>query len=91
MAAEVRFVFETAGTSERVIVPPVAVGEDSEGRFVFVLEPAEEGFATARRSAVSVGDLTSEGLEITDGVREGELVITAGVSRIVDGQKVRLF
>ena len=31
-----------------------------------------------------------EGLEIIEGLSDGELVVTAGVSRIVDGQKVRL-
>lgn len=90
MAAEVGFRFETAGTQERLIVPAVAVGEDREGRFVFIVEPAKEGFATTRRAAVKIGDLTTEGLEILEGLQEGDLVVTAGVSKIVDGQKVRL-
>lgn len=91
MAAEVSFRFETAGTQERIIVPAVAVGEDSKGRFVYVIEPTEEEeYGFARRRAVRVGELTPEGLEILEGVEEDELVITAGVSRIVDGQKVKL-
>lgn len=90
MAAEVSFRFETAGTQERLIVPPVAVGEDHRGRFTFVVEELEEGFGVARRREVRVGDLTSEGLEILSGLVEGELVITAGVSRIKDGQRVKL-
>jgi RND family efflux transporter MFP subunit len=93
MAAEVSFRFETTGTTEKVIVPPAAVGEDRGGRFVFVIEQspgAEEGVAVVRRREVRVGDLTSEGLEILAGLQEGELVVTAGVSRIVDGQKVKL-
>jgi len=93
MAAKVSFQIETAGTSERMIVPSVAVGEDHEGRYVFVLEQtpeAEEGLAVARRRPVRVGELTAEGLEILEGLQEGELVVTAGVSRIADGQKVKL-
>jgi RND family efflux transporter MFP subunit len=90
MAAEVSFQFETAGTEERMIVPAVSVGEDRLGRFVFIVEPAEDGFGIARRRAVTVGELTPEGLEILEGVFEDELVITAGVSRIADGQKVKL-
>jgi RND family efflux transporter MFP subunit len=90
MAAEVSFRFETAGTEERMIVPAVAVGEDRLGRFVFIVEPAEDGFGVARRRAVTVGELTPEGLEILEGLLEDELVITAGVSRIADGQKVKL-
>lgn len=90
IVAEVAFRFETAGTQERVVVPLEAVGEDREGRFVFIVEPAGDGLGLARRRMVTVGELTSEGLEILDGVEEGELVITAGVSFIVDGQKVKL-
>jgi RND family efflux transporter MFP subunit len=91
MAAEVSFRFEAAGTQERTIVPAVAVGEDRDGRFVFIIEPLEEdGFGVARRRGVTVGELTPEGLEILEGVEEDELVITAGVSRIADGQKVKL-
>jgi RND family efflux transporter MFP subunit len=90
MAAEVSFRFETAGTQERLIVPTVAVGEDHRGRFAFVIEELEEGLGVARRREVRVGDLTSDGLEILSGLLEGELVITAGVSRIKDGQRVKL-
>ncbi len=90
MAAEVTLTFETAGTLERMIVPTVAVGEDRRGRFVYVIEPAGEGLGIARRRDVTVGDVTSEGLEVFEGLQEGELVITAGVSRISDGQKVKV-
>ncbi len=91
MAAEVSFRFETAGTQERLLVPAVSVGEDQNGRFVYVLVPAEEdGFGICKRTAVSVGELTSEGLEITSGLKENDLVVTAGVSKIDDGQKVKL-
>jgi RND family efflux transporter MFP subunit len=90
MAAEVAFRFETAGAQEAMIVPAVAVGEDRRGRFVFVIEPAGDELGIARRREVRVGALTAEGLEILAGLQEGELVVTAGVSRISDGQKVKL-
>jgi RND family efflux transporter MFP subunit len=90
MAAEVSFSFENRGEQEYLVVPPVAVGEDHLGRFVFVLEIVADGLGIARRRAVRVGELTSEGLEILDGLQEGELVVTAGVSRISDGQQVKL-
>ncbi|MCP4546518.1 MAG: efflux RND transporter periplasmic adaptor subunit [bacterium] len=90
MAAEVAFRFETASPTEALIVPPIAVGEDHHGRFVFIIELAEEGYGIARRRKVHIGELTSEGLEIINGLQEGDLVITAGVSRIIDGQKVKL-
>jgi RND family efflux transporter MFP subunit len=90
MAAEVSFTFETLEPADRIVVPPVAVGEDRQGRFVFTVEPTTEGRGVAHRVPVTVGELTSAGLEILSGLQEGDLVITAGVSRIVDGQQVKL-
>jgi RND family efflux transporter MFP subunit len=90
MAAEVLFRFNATGGRDRIIVPPFAVGEDNNGRFVFLVEPDGEGLGYARRTPVTVGELSALGLEITTGLEDGDLLITAGVSRISDGQKVRL-
>ena len=90
MAAEVTFRFSRTDDRERFIVPSVAVAEDDAGRYVFVVTPAEQGFGVAKRVPVTVGQLTSRGLEITEGLNDGDLLVTAGVSRITDGQKVRL-
>ncbi len=93
LAATVTFRFESGDGEERIYVPPVAVGEDRDGRFVFVLEPTDEDgggeLGTARRRPVAIGDLTPEGIEIKDGLTDGELLITAGVRRIQDGQQVK--
>ncbi|HSC27815.1 MAG TPA: efflux RND transporter periplasmic adaptor subunit [Vicinamibacterales bacterium] len=90
MAAAVTFEFPAREGGERFVVPAEAVGEDREGRFVFVAVPAQGEVAVARRRAVTVGEFTSEGLEILRGLTDGEFVITAGVSRIEDGREVRL-
>jgi len=89
MAAEVEFRF--AGDGEgRLLIPTVAVGEDRKGRFVFVFNGGEGGIGVARRRAVEISTVSSGGIEILSGLREGERVITAGVRRIVDGLQVRL-
>ena len=91
MAAEVTFSFQYGDGRERILVPPVAVAEDRDGRFVYVVEPgAEPGFGVIRRKAVEVGNLTGEGIEVFSGLLDGERVVTAGVSRINDGLKVRV-
>ena len=90
MAAEVTFELPDDGRGERFIVPPEAVGEDRQGRFVFVAEPSGEGLAVVRRRAVAVGEFVADGLEVLDGLADGDRVITAGVSRIQDGTDVRL-
>ncbi|MFQ6115195.1 MAG: efflux RND transporter periplasmic adaptor subunit, partial [bacterium] len=90
MAAEVSFRFESSDRRERIIVPSVAVGEDRQGRFVYVVEPVNAHRGFVRRKNVQVGELTAEGLEIFEGLSDGDLVVTAGVSKIQDGQKVKL-
>lgn len=90
MAAEVYFQFGKQGSRERMIVPSVAVGEDRNGRFVFTLESSdEEGIGIVRRHPVAIGDLSNQGLEILEGLEDGSLVVTAGVSKLVDGQRVK--
>jgi len=39
--------------------------------------------------AVSIGELTSAGLAVTDGLKPGEQIVSAGVHQLVEGQKVR--
>ncbi len=90
MAAEVGFRFGRQGEREVYLVPSAAVGEDRQGRFVFVVEPTEAGQGTVQRRAVEIGDLTPEGFEIVAGLSDGDRVVTAGVSKIEDGMPVRL-
>ncbi len=91
MAAEVAFKFTSQSKRERFLAPPVAVGEDRLGRFVFIVEPSgeQEGVGVVHRRNVVIGDLTSDGIEILEGLKDGDFLITAGVSRIIDGQKVK--
>lgn len=90
MAAEVGFLFESESQRVVYLVPAAAVGEDREGRFVFVVGPTQAGFGVVRRQAVSVGELTADGLEILEGLADGDRVVTAGWSKIEDGLRVRL-
>ena len=90
MAAEVAFQFQSNDPRERIIVPAVAVGEDRSGRFVFIVEPASGDTAVVKRVTVQIGELLADGLEVFGGVTDGDLVVTAGVSKIQDGQKVKL-
>ena len=92
MAATVVFRFVSKDERERFLVPSASVGEDREGRFVFCVEPLpeEEGYGIVRRKPVVIGELTAEGMEVFEGLTDGDLVVTAGVTRIVDGQKVKL-
>ncbi len=90
MAADVTFVLAAAKNGPKYALPTSAVGEDRDGRFVFKVEPGEVGLGVVHRSPVEVGQLLSNGVEINSGVEPGDLVVTAGVSRIYDGLQVRV-
>jgi len=74
-----------------IVVPYVSVGEDRDGHYVFVLEPGDDGSFVARRRSIDINIVPNpEGMQVRDGLQQGELIATAGVRRLVDGQVVTL-
>ena len=90
MAVDVRFEFPTAATGGNPVVPYVAVGEDRNGHYVFVIEPDTDGTLRANRRPVEVGGAAANGIVIGAGLEPGELIATAGVRRLTPGQEVTL-
>jgi RND family efflux transporter MFP subunit len=92
MAASVACRFESSDDRERYLIPSHAVMEDRSERFVYLVEPisGEDGFGTIQRRSVTVGEFIDENLEVFSGLTDGDLVVTAGMSRIATGQKVRM-
>lgn len=91
MAADATFTAERNPDEVGLFVPATAVGEDRNGRFVYKVTPTEDGLGTVHRHPVQVDPvLAGRGVRVIEGVAAGDRVVTAGVSRIVDGQQVRL-
>lgn len=90
MVAEVEFSFDAPENSGRIHLPSHAVQEDQHGKYVYIANMKDDGLATTERVKVSVGGLSAKGVEILDGLSEGHVVITAGVSRIREGMDVTL-
>ncbi len=90
LSAEVSFVFDKP-TSAVPVVPSSAVGEDEQGRHVFVVMPDESGQrGQITRRAVETGRMTREGIEVTTGINPGDQVVTAGVSVMREGLVVKI-
>jgi RND family efflux transporter MFP subunit len=92
MAANVTFNFkdsETGVKSSLLVVPANAVGENSNGRFVFVLNQNGET-AIANKQTIEIGKLTSEGFEVISGLKSGQLIATAGLQTLLEGQEVSI-
>ncbi len=90
MAAEVEIMVPGL-LPDGIVVPFVAVGEDRDGNYAFVLEPANGETYIARRRSIDINTVPiPEGVQVHSGLQPGELIATAGVRRLVDGQIVKL-
>ncbi|WP_299242452.1 efflux RND transporter periplasmic adaptor subunit [uncultured Aquimarina sp.] len=90
MATNVTFDFGNGNiNTNTLVVPANAVGEDSSGRFVFLIEEGKD-VAKVKKQQVTVGNLTGEGFEIVSGLSVGQKIATAGLQTLLDGQEVKL-
>ncbi len=90
LSADVMFTFPGKVDSQSaIIVPPFSVGEDEAGRFVFILEQKEHDIAVVRRQTVTIGSVLQNGIEVITGLKPHTRVVTAGVSVLRDGVKVK--
>lgn len=91
LAAEVTFELEADPSAPKAIrVPLTAVGEDRNGRFVFVVANEKGEVGTVSRRPVTLGTIEGDRLQVLTGLESGTKVVTAGVSRIQDGLEVRV-
>lgn len=89
MAADVTFAFGDTHDVGVPVVPARAVRADGDGHFVFRVERGEP-HSVVRKHRVRVGAMTTAGFEITEGLQGGEMIATAGLQTLLDGQEVRL-
>ncbi len=89
MAANVKFSFGQL-EQEVIVIPAKAVGEDSMGRFVFLIEEKGASEGIIRKQHIQIGDLTARGFQVKSGLKEGQKIATAGLQTLLDGQEVSL-
>jgi RND family efflux transporter MFP subunit len=91
MTATVSVTIEGADTKEgKIFIPAISVMGDPEGKgYVMIVDPKA---MTVKKTAVAIGRLSgSDDIEIEDGLRGGETIVVAGVMKLQDGMKVRLW
>jgi multidrug efflux system membrane fusion protein len=90
MAAEVEIIVPSL-LPDGIVVAFISVGEDRDGHYVFVLEAADDATYVARRRSIDINsEPIPEGVRVRGGLQQGELIVTAGVRRLIDGQVVTL-
>lgn len=76
--------------TSNIYIPAHCVLEDSQGRFVYVVNENAQGNGEVSRRAVVVGELNENGIQIIQGLDAGDKVVTAGMSKMSQGLVVRL-
>ena len=89
MPASVSFTIDSNEKNSFFLVPSNSVGEDTNGNFLFTVEPDQEDLGVVHKKIIQVGKLTDKGFQILSGVNEGDLIITSGIDKMTDGKKVK--
>jgi RND family efflux transporter MFP subunit len=79
---------EAAKIQANLLVPLAAVFAGKEGgkdSFVWVFDPQSK---TVSRRQVTTGEVSTLGVQVTAGLKAGELVVAAGVHHLEEGQRV---
>lgn len=86
MIGKVIVSYQNGGSTE-IIVPITAVGASADGSaFVWLVDPAAN---TVTKQSVTLGEAKGDKVVVIDGVADGDTVVSAGVSRLLDGMAIR--
>ena len=92
MATEVLFNFKTPEITNIITLPIIAVNEDISGeKYVYTIENLENKQGIVTKKKVTIGKIINNRIETLSGLNKNERVITAGASKVIVGQKVKLY
>ncbi len=66
----------------------LAKGKDNE--YVYVISNIKDGLGIVNKKNVVTGNISSHGVEITNGLNIGDYVVTTGTTILLEGDKIRL-
>jgi len=90
MAASVTFSSDPAKAAKSAIIAPAkGVGQGPDGHFAFVIQKNGDGY-NVKKTNLTIGESLPKGFEIKSGLKEGDMVATAGLNSLLDGLKVKL-
>lgn len=86
MSGEASLGFQTTMSLIRVPTESVVSTADNK-KYVWIYQPDNK---TVTRRQVVIGDLTSKGIEIKEGLMPGDIIVIKGVHNIDEGMEVRI-
>lgn len=79
-------------SEEAVLIPPSVISENAEGQqYVYVaVNIGEDGIGTAEKRVIRTGRSQGQQVEILEGIRSGEQIITEGARSVREGQEIEI-
>lgn len=71
-------------------LPANVVLKSNNNHFVYIVNQVEEGKGKVTKKIVTIGEITPQGIEVYSGLTQGDVVITAGMTKVSDGMLVKL-
>ena len=65
--------------------------DNSKEKFVYVIENIQDNQGIIVKKKIKIGNIINNRIEVISGLTKNEKIVTAGVNRIVEGQKVKLY
>lgn len=72
-----------------IVLPQTVIHEDNEGKFVFVVEEVKGDEGVAKKAYVEIGPESNGQVEILEGIKAGQIIITEGPNKLQEGDKVK--
>lgn len=90
MSAKVNILLNQVEKS-KIVVPIDSVLTNKTGdHYVFVLTDIKDKTGVMKKKAVVPGAIDNHGIQILEGLNNGDVIITAGMSKAIDGEKAIL-
>lgn len=80
---------DSSNKKSYLVAPKGGIGETANHHFAFVLKPSGDIYEV-KKQPVSIGTMFSEDIEITRGLKDGDLIATAGLNSLKEGMRVKL-
>ncbi len=81
-----RFLDYTA--NQAVVIPVNAIQSDEKNKYVYVMEKSADGKSVARKKIIIIGEVYGNEVEVKEGLKAGEQLITEGYQNLYEGQLI---
>jgi multidrug efflux system membrane fusion protein len=75
--------------ASKLVAPTASIGQVGKNTYAFVLEKDSANYKV-KKTTVEIGDILPDGFVVKSGLKEGQLVATAGLRALLDGMQVKL-